>query len=122
MGRRRGWRLDHGLPRGGLGRIGWLPSLGSLAAAFLAPADFAALAGLLAVALCVWCALGLRKDDQADEVSDYYEDDESWNWKEVLSGNFVHPVRRHSNSMIVLAGLGCAIACCRWLFGWGPVA
>jgi hypothetical protein len=102
--------------------MGWLPALGSLAAAFLAPADLAAVAGLLAVPLCVWCALGLRKDDQAGEASDYYVDDESWDWKEALSGNFAHPVRRHSNGMIVLAALGCTIAVLRWLNGSGPLA
>jgi hypothetical protein len=122
MGQRRGWRLHQGLPRGGLGRVGWLPALGSLGAAFLAPADIAAYAGVLVVPLCVWCALGLRKDDQAGEVSDFYVDDESLDWKEALSGNFTHPVRRHSNAMIVVAGLACVIAWCRWAFGWGPLA
>jgi hypothetical protein len=122
MARRRDWRLHRGLPRGGLGRIGWVPALAATAAGFLAQADLAALTGSLVVPLCVWCALGLRKDDQAGELSDYYVDDESLDWKEALSGNFTNPVRRHSNGMIVLAGLGCAIAWCRWLFGFGPLA
>ena len=48
MGRRRGPRLKHGLPRGGLGQLGWLPSLGSCAAALFLPVPFAVLACLLA--------------------------------------------------------------------------
>jgi hypothetical protein len=115
-------RFKRGLPRGGLGHVGWLPALGSLAAAFFLRADLASLAGLLAVPLCVWCALGLRKDDEAGEISDHYVDEESVDWKELLLGNFEHPVRRQSNAMITVGLLACAIACCRWLFGWGPLA
>jgi hypothetical protein len=48
MGRKRGLRFENGLPRGGLGRLGWIPSLGSFAAACFVRADLAALAGLLA--------------------------------------------------------------------------
>src|SRR5262245_56615524 len=111
-----------GLPRGGLGHIGWLPSLGSFAAAWFARADLAVFAGLVAVPSCVWCALGLRSDEAAGEASDHYVDEESLGWKELLSGNFEHPVRRHSSVMVALCVLGCAIALCRWRFGWGPLA
>jgi hypothetical protein len=110
------------LPRGGLGQLGWAPSLGSFAAAWFLRADLAAFAGLLAVPFCVWCALGLRADDATGEGSDPYVDEESLDWKELLSGNFEHPVRRQSNAMIALSVLGCAIALCRWRFGWGPLA
>src|SRR5262245_24767545 len=122
MGRKRGLRLKQGLPRGGLGRLGWIPSLGSFAAACLVRADLAALVGLLAAPVCVWCALGLRADEAAGEVSDHYVDDESLDWKDLLSGNFEHPVRRHSNAMIALCVLACAVALCGWRFGWGPLA
>ena len=122
MGRKRGLRFKNGIPRGGLGRLGWIPSLGSLAAACFVRADLAFWVGLLALPVCVWCALGLRADDTAGEVSDHYVDDESLDWKELLSGNFEHPVRRHSNVMIAFGVLGCVIALCRWRFGWGPLA
>jgi hypothetical protein len=122
MRRKRGPRLQHGLPRGGLGRLGWLPSLGSVAAACFLRADLAVVACLLAVPCCVWCALGLRKDDAAGEVSDHYVDERSLNWKELLWGNFEHPVRRRSNAMITFSVLACLIAWCRWLFDWGPLA
>jgi hypothetical protein len=122
VGRRRGPRLRKGLPRGGLGWLGWLPALGALACAVLTRADVATLVSFLAVPVCVWCALGLRKDDQAGEICDFGVDEESWDWKELLSGNFEHPVRRQSNGMIFLAVLAFAVACCRWLFGWGPFA
>src|SRR5262249_6453058 len=117
MGRKRGPRFKYGLPRGGLGRLGWLPSLGSLAAAWFLRVDLAVGACLLAVPVCVWCALGLRKDDAAGEVSDQYVDEESLDWKELLWGNFEHPVRRSSNVMITLSIVACAIAECRWLWG-----
>jgi hypothetical protein len=112
--------LRKGLPRGGLGQVGWIVALGALAVAWIVRADVALLVGLLALLLCVWCALGLRKDDQAGEVSDFYVDDESVSWRELLAGNWEHPVRRRSNGMIFLGVLGCAIAWCRWHFGWGP--
>jgi hypothetical protein len=76
---------------------------------------------LLALPLCVWCALGLRKDDAAGEGSDHYVDEESLDWMGLLSGDFEHPVRRQSNGMIALGALACGIAGCRWLFGWGPL-
>jgi hypothetical protein len=122
MRRKRGPRLKRGLPRGGLGRLGWLPALGSVAAALLLRADLAVLACLLAVPVCAWCAAGLRKDDSAGEVEDHYVDEESLDWKELLFGNFEHPLRRRSNGMIVLGVLACVIAGFRWLFGWGPPA
>ena len=121
MGRKRGPRFKRGLPRGGLGLLGWLPSLASFAAAWFLRADLAVMAGLLAVPFCVWCALGLRKDDSTGEVADHYVDEESLDWKEVLSGNFEHPVRRQSNAMIAFGVVACVIAGCRWLFGWGPL-
>lgn len=121
MKRKRGPRFRKGLPRGGLGRLGWIPSLGSLAVAWFVRPDLATLAGLLAVPVCVWCGLGLRADEAAGEVSDHYLDEDSFDWKEMLSGNFEHPVRRSSNAMIALAVLACAIALCRWHFGWGPL-
>jgi hypothetical protein len=122
MGGRRGLRFEHGLPRGGLGRLGWAAALGSFAAAWFVPADWAVGAGLLAVPVCVWCALGLRADDAAGEGSDHYVDEESLDWKELLFGNFEHPVRRQSTGMIALSVFGCVIALCRWHFGWGPFA
>jgi hypothetical protein len=122
MRRRRGPRFKNGLPRGGLGRVGWVPCLGSFAAAWFVRADLALWVGLLAVPVCIWCALGLRKDDAAGEVPDHYVDDESWDWKELLSGNIEHPVRRQSNVMVALGVLACVIAWCRWWFGWGPFA
>jgi hypothetical protein len=122
MGRRRGPRLESGLPRGGLGKCGWLPSLGSFAVAWLAPAAPAAVACWLAVPLCVWCALGLRRDGLAGEVLDHYVDDESLDCMELLSGNWEHPVRRQSNGMIFLGVLGGVIATCRYVSGWGPLA
>ena len=122
MGRKRGLRFRKGLPRGGLGQLGWIPALGSLAAAWFVRADMATFTGLLAVPVCIWCALGLRADDTAGEVSDYYVDDESLDWKELLSGNFEHPVRRESNAMITIGVLACVISGCRWVFGWGPFA
>src|SRR5262245_40387009 len=122
MGRRRGPRLMQGLPRGGLGHIGWLPSLGSFAAAWFARPDLAALAALLSAPVCVRCASGLRADEGEGEVSDRYVDEESLDWKGLLSGNFEHPVRRHSTAMVALCLLACAIALCRWRFGWGPLA
>jgi hypothetical protein len=122
MGRRRGPRLRKGLPRGGLGWLGWLPALTALGCACLTRADVATVVSFLVVPVCVWCALGLRRDDQMGEISDFCVDEESWDLKELLSGNFEHPVRRGSNGMIFLAVVACGIACCRWLFGWGPVA
>jgi hypothetical protein len=83
-------------------------------------ADVALWASLLAVPVCVWCALGLRKDDAAGEVSDYYVDEESYSLKEMLSGNFEHPVRRGSNALVFIGVLACVIAWSRWWFGWGP--
>ncbi len=121
MGRRRGLRVRKGLPRGGLGRVGWLPCLAALATAFLVRADVAAVVGALALPLCVWCALGLRRDDQAGEVSDYYIDDHAVEWGELLWGNIVYKERRHSNTILVICLLGCLVAWCRWWFGWGPV-
>ena len=115
-------RLDNGLPRGGLGRLGWIPSLAAFAAAWFVRPDLAAFVGLLAVPVCLWCALGLRADEAAGEVSDHYVDDESLDWKELLSGNFEHPVRRQSNVMMAIGVLGFAIALCRWLYGCGPLA
>jgi hypothetical protein len=121
MGRRRGLRLQRGLPRGGLGRVGWVPCLGALAAAFLVRADVAAVVGALAFPLCVWCALGLRQDDWAGEVHDHYVDEESVELGELLFGNIVYKERRHSNTMLVICLLACLVAWCRWWFGWGPV-
>lgn len=121
MGRRRGLRVRKGLPRGGLGRVGWLPCLGALATAFLVRADVASLVGVLALPLCVWCALGLRKDDRVGEVSDFYVDDHSVELGELLWGNIVYKERRHSTTMLVICLVGCLVAWCRWWFGWGPV-
>jgi hypothetical protein len=122
MGRKRGLRVRHGLPRGGLGQLGWAPLIGALAATWFAHAELAAAVSVLAVPLCVWCALGLRADDAAGEAADHYVDDESLDWKELLSGNFEHPVRRQSTVMIVLSVLVCVLALCRWRYGWGPFA
>ena len=121
MGRRRGPRIKNRLPRGGLGWLGWIPALGSFAAAWFARTDVPILVCALAIPLCVWCALGLRKDDSAGESSDHYVDEESWVWSELLAGNFENPVRRQSNGMVLLGVLGLALALCRWLFGWGPL-
>src|SRR5262245_20309095 len=117
MGRRRGPRLKNYLPRGGLGWIGWIPALGSLAAALLVRVDVALGTTLLAFPVCVWCMLGLRRDAAAGEIEDQYVDDESVNWTELLSGNYEHPVRRGSNGLLLLSLLGCAIALGRWYFG-----
>ncbi|HZY87785.1 MAG TPA: hypothetical protein VFE78_23315 [Gemmataceae bacterium] len=122
MGRRRGPRLQKGLPRGGLGQFGWAPALGTPAAAFFLRPDLVALAGVLAFPLCVWCALGLRQDEWAGEGQDHYVDEDSVEWGELLLGNIVHPERRQSTVMIVFCLLGCLVAVCRWWFGWGPVA
>src|SRR5262245_12700165 len=67
---RRDPRLKNGLPRGGLGWAGWVAALGSLAAALLLRADVAIGATLLALPVCVWCMLGLRRDAAAGEVVD----------------------------------------------------
>lgn len=122
MGRRQGVRFRNGLPRGGLGYLGWIPGLGSFAVAWLVRADIAIPACLLVVPVCVWCALGLRKDDSAGELSDHYVDDESINWTELMSGNFEYQVRRQSNGLILLGVASFLIALCRWWFGWGPLA
>jgi hypothetical protein len=121
MGRRRGPRLKNGLPRGGLGWIGWVPALASLAVALLVRVDVALGATLLALPVCVWCMVGLRRDAAAGEVMDHYVDDDSFNWAEMLSGNFEHPVRRQSHGLLLFGLLGCAVALARWVFGWGPV-
>jgi hypothetical protein len=91
-----------------------------LAAASLLRADLALGACLAAVPVCVWCALGLRKDDAAGEVSDHYVDEESLDVKGLLAGDFEHPVRRGSNALMTLAVLAAVIAWSRWQFGWGP--
>jgi hypothetical protein len=122
MERKHGPRLKHGLPRGGVGRLGWVAALGSLALACFVRADVASIVGVLAFPVSVWCALGLRADDASGEVSDHYVDEESFDWKEMLSGDFVHPVRRASNWMIGIGMLALAIALCRWHFGWGALA
>jgi hypothetical protein len=121
LARRRGPRLKKGLPRGGLGLLGFLPALGSVALSLLARADLAVPGCLPAVALTAWCALGLRKDDAAGEVSDFYEDKRSLVFTELLAGNWEHPMRRRSNWMLGAALLGLAIALCRWWFGWEPL-
>src|SRR5262245_30409105 len=108
--RKRRLRLKHGLPRGGLGQAGWLPSLGSFAAAYFLRADVASFVGLLAIPICVWCAVGLRADEAAGEGSDHYVNDESLDCMELLSRNFEHPVRRHSTVLIALCLLACVIA------------
>ena len=121
MGRKRGPRFRRGLPRGGLGQLGWLPSLGSLAAACFLQTELALIVSLSSFPFSVWCALGLRRDDAAGEISDHYVDTESLSWKEMLSGNFEHPVRRQSTGMIAVGVLACGIAWSRWFFGWGPL-
>jgi hypothetical protein len=121
MKRQRGPRLTNGVPRGGLGRLGWFPSLGSFALACFVPAAIAFVACLLLIPICVWCAVGLRRDDVAGEYVDHYVDDESLDLKEMLSGNFEHPVRRQSSAMVFFGVLGSVIAGCRWLWGWGPL-
>lgn len=121
MGRRQGLRFKNGLPRGGLGWIGYLPALGSLAAALFLQADIAVGVTVLVLPICVWCMLGLRSDAAEGEVEDHYVDDDSVNWTELLSGNFEHPVRRQSTGLLLLGLLACAIALARWHFGWGPL-
>jgi hypothetical protein len=114
-------RFKHGLLRGGLGRMGWVPSLGSFAAAWFVRPDIVLYAGLVTIPICIWCALGLRADHSAGERSDFYVDDESYDLKEMVSGDLVHPVRRHSNAMIFFCVLGCLIALCRQRFAVGPI-
>jgi hypothetical protein len=77
---------------------------------------------LCAIPPVIWLALGLRRDDDAGETSDHYVDEESFDLRELLSGNFEHPVRRQSTVMIALAVLACVIAWWRWVAGWGPLA
>jgi hypothetical protein len=52
---------------------------GFLAAALFVRADVAVAATLLALPVCIWCMLGLRRDAAAGEVMDHYVDDESVN-------------------------------------------
>jgi hypothetical protein len=85
-------------------------------------ADIAGWICLLAAPVCVWCALGLRKDDAAGELSDHYVDEDSLDWNELLDGNFQYKVRRSSNVLTAICVLACVIAWCRWLFGWGTLA
>jgi hypothetical protein len=122
MAKKRGPRLKKGLPRGGLGLIGFVPALLSLGLALFVRADVAALVCVLLVGACVWCALGLRKDDASGEVADGYVDEESFSFRELLAGNWEHPLRRRSNGILACGALGLGIALCRLLFGWGPLA
>ena len=48
MARRSGLRLKNGLPRSGLGLIGFIPSLASVGMSLLARADTAVLVGFVA--------------------------------------------------------------------------
>ena len=121
MARRRGIRIKKGLPRGGLGHAGSLVGLASLAVALFVRADVAVTVCVLLLPVCIWCGLGLRKDASAGEISDEWIDDESLDWRELLSGNFESPVRRHSTGIVVLASAALVIAVCRLSFGWGPV-
>ncbi|MFO0809711.1 MAG: hypothetical protein U0746_13890 [Gemmataceae bacterium] len=63
--------------------------------------------GVLALLFFVWCALGLRSN-AAGDASDHYVDDDSCDWKELVSGNFVNQVQRESRAIVSLNVLGCA--------------
>jgi hypothetical protein len=119
--KKRGIRLKKGLPRGGLGLLGYLFAGASLMMAFYVRSEFAVWLCLLMLPVCIWCALGLRKDDDAGEVSDLYVDEESLSFTELLAGNVENPVRRKSNGLIVLCVIGIMIALCRYVFGWEPM-
>jgi hypothetical protein len=112
MRRMRRFRIVHGLPRGGLGRVGWAPSLAAVVAALVAHTGVAAAVGLLCLPLCVWCAAGLRRDDAAGEASDWY----SARWHLSLLGEW-EPTRRRSTAMVgwCLFALLVSAVRCWWL-------
>ncbi len=116
MGKRCGLRFVNGLPRGGLGHLGIVPAVGSVVLSLFVRAELAVLLCLAALPICIWSALGLRRDDAAGEVLDHYEDGHSYSLSGLLFGELEHPVRRRSNGIIALAVLGLGIAACRFLF------
>ncbi len=120
MRRKRGRRLANGLPRGGLGHVGWVPTMGSLAVAWVLRPEYSAITGLLLIPLCVWFALGLRADDAAGEISDHFEINVPFSGEDTPSAMSDEPIRRWSTLMICISVFSCVGAMFRWWFGWWP--
>lgn len=113
MGRRRGVRIHRGLPRGGAGLLGYPVAFGYLALAVWAPAGLAVVAGPVVGAACLWCAAGLRRDDEKGEGTDEHTTYRGTWWslglvREERSG-------RHSTYVLILAGTGFVLAAARCL-------
>jgi hypothetical protein len=70
--KKRGPRFKAWLPRGGLGFAGFGGPVAVVLCSVLADARVALGVAAANVLLCVWCAVGLRRDDAAGEVADRY--------------------------------------------------
>src|SRR5262245_48884977 len=120
MGRRRRPRVSRGLPRGGAGLAGYPVAFGYLALAVWAPAGLAVVADRAVVAACLWCAAGLRRDDEKGEGTDERTTHRGTWWslglmREERSG-------RHSNNILIIAVTGFLLAaarCLGQLLPWG---
>jgi hypothetical protein len=103
------FRIVRGLPHGGLGLFGWVPALAAVALALFAPSAVATLVGLLCLPVCVWCGVGLRRDDATGEASDWY----TARWHLSLTGEW-EPRRRRSTAMVGLCLFGIIVSAVRW--------
>ena len=65
-----GMRISDDSPRGGLGYLGLVTTLGALLTAVLTPPWIAVLTTVLLAALSVWFGMGLRRDFDNDEAHD----------------------------------------------------
>lgn len=93
-------RIRKWLPRGGLGLIGYGISAGAFVCALLIQAWIALLVAGFSLPLCIWCAVGLRRDEAAEEIADQYvARGDSVRLLDMLSGQF-ESVRRMSNDIL----------------------
>jgi hypothetical protein len=70
--KKHGPRFEAGLPRGGLGFAGFLAPCPALLCAVWANTILAFGVAVACLLVSVWCAIGLRRDDAAGEVTDFY--------------------------------------------------
>ncbi len=105
MRRRRGLRFKHWLPRGGLGFAGFLGPLAVVLCAVFAPPRVAIVVALANLPFCGWCAVGLRRDDDAGEIADrYMTSGRGLRLMDILSGQW-ESERRISTDLLI-ASLG----------------
>jgi hypothetical protein len=105
-------RLERGLPRGGLGYLGFLIGVAALIAAAWLDGPAAILAAGLAAPLCLWMGLGLRSDSRHGEAIDHvvFEGDYRRGAGYDRRAGYRRSEHRLSNEMILLGVASLAVA------------